>query len=65
MAMDIVAFEQMLSAAFHGGEYRERELRLAPEEAEYLRTAYPAARVKPMQVPECSDRKNWFEVSFV
>ena len=46
--MTKIEIEHTLSEAFRGGELRRRELRLSPEEAEYIR-AHSAARLTPMQ----------------
>lgn len=41
--MDILRLEKKLSALFHGGERRCRELRLTPAEYDYLLQTYPTA----------------------
>ena len=52
--------ERILSDAFRGGELRRRELRLTPEEADYIR-AHSAARLTPMGE---SGGKTWYEITF-
>lgn len=54
--MDIKALEDRVSAAFHGGEVRRRELRLTAEEAEYAQKRYDA-QVAPMGA-------DWYEITF-
>ena len=58
--MTKIEIEHTLSGAFRGGELRRRELRLSPEEAEYIR-AHSAARLTPMGE---SGGKTWYEITF-
>ena len=58
--MTKIEIEHTLSEAFQGGELRRRELRLSPEEAEYIR-AHSAARLTPMGE---SGGKTWYEITF-
>ena len=58
--MTRIELEHQISAAFHSGEVRRRELRLTRDEADYLRTNC-AASVVPMG--EGGD-KAWYEISF-
>ena len=58
--MTKIEIEHTLSEAFRGGELRPRELRLSPEEAEYIR-AHSAARLTPMGE---SGGKTWYEITF-
>ncbi len=53
--MDITVFEAKLSALFHGGERRRRELRLSLAECDYLARTYPTAVLTPMV-------ENWYEL---
>ncbi len=55
--MNVRAFEQQLSALFHGGELLRREVRLTAQEHAYMASAYPSARLSPMG-------DGWFEVSW-
>lgn len=54
--MEHIEFEQLLSAAFHGGEQLQRELRLSDEDARFLVDHYPAV-VEPMG-------EQWYQVTF-
>jgi len=53
--MDIKAFENRLSALFHGGEILRREVRLDQAERDYLLHTYPAAALTSMG-------ENWYEL---
>lgn len=53
--MDQTAFEEKLSALFHGGELRRRELRLTQGEYDYLVRTYPQAGLTPMG-------EDWYEL---
>lgn len=55
-----IDFERALSDAFHGGETLCRELRLTEEEAQYIRTAWPFARLEPMS--GSGESKAWYEM---
>jgi hypothetical protein len=59
-AVDIPALEALLCAAFDGdpGAGR-RELRLSQEEAAFLHTAYPAARLSLLE-QDGEDGKAWY-----
>lgn len=56
--MDALLFEQSLSALFHGGDTPARELRLTPDERDYLYRSYPAARLVPL------GDDGWYHVSW-
>jgi len=55
-----IEFERALSGAFHGGEILRRELRLTEEEADYIRAAWPFARLEPMS--GSGQSKAWYEM---
>ena len=58
--MTTIEIEQTLTAAFHGGDLRRRELRLTAEEAAYIAAHYPAA-LTPLG-PGAD--KTWYEITF-
>ena len=57
--MTKIEIEHTLSEAFRGGELRRRELRLSPEEADYIRTHYQAS-LTPLTAGDGA----WYEISF-
>lgn len=54
--MEHAEFEQLLSAAFHGGEQLRRELRLSEEDVQFLTSHYPAT------VESLGEQ--WYQVTF-
>lgn len=54
--MDHAEFDRLLSAAFHGGEQVQRELRLSDEDAQFLTNHYPAT-AEPLG-------EQWYQVTF-
>lgn len=58
--MTTIELEHKITAAFHGGDLRSRELRLTDEEADYIR-AHTAASVTPLGE---SGGKGWYEITF-
>ena len=58
-AIEIVALEAALSAAFQGGELRRRELRLTAAEAEYLSLRWEGVRLTALSP---SGDKVWYAV---
>lgn len=54
--MERTELDKLLSAAFHGGERRCRELRLSEEDARFLTEHYPAAAQ--------SLGEQWYLISF-
>lgn len=58
--MTTIELDRTLSDAFHGGETLCRELRLTEEETEYIRAAWPSARLEPLGGP--SGGKAWYEM---
>lgn len=55
--MNHMEFEGLLSAAFHGGEFKSRELRLSEEDARFLADHYPAT------VESLGGQ--WYQVTFI
>ena len=55
--MDCIEFDRLLSAAFHGGERKSRELRLSEADAIFLAGHYP--------VTVESLGRQWYQVTFV
>lgn len=55
--MDHTEFDRLISAAFHGGEYKCRELRLSEQAARFLSDHYPAT-VEPLG-------GQWYQVTFI
>lgn len=55
--MDYTEFDRLISAAFHGGERKRRELRLSEEDARFLSEHYPAT-VEPLG-------GQWYQVTFI
>lgn len=62
--LNIPALEALLWAAF-GGEpgYGRRELRLSPQERDYIHTSWPAARLLPLPGEEGEGRA-WYALCF-
>ena len=58
-AIEIVALEAALSAAFQGGELHRRELRLTAAEAEYLSLRWEGVRLTALSP---SGDKVWYAV---
>ncbi len=58
--MTTIDFDRALSDAFQGGETLRRELRLTEAEADYIRAAWPFARLEPMGGP--GGDKCWYEM---
>ncbi|WP_077623705.1 hypothetical protein [Sediminibacillus massiliensis] len=60
-ANDYERLERFLMDSFGDGIYF-RELRLSPEEAEYVQKRYPKAKLKKAQFGREPDEKNWYEI---
>ncbi len=58
--MTTIEIEQKVSDAFQGGEILRRELRLTRQEADYIRSHYPA-RLSPLTAGE----RAWYEIIFL
>ena len=62
--IDRQALDALLCAAFEGEPgIGRREVRLSPDESDYLRSVWPAARLAPMAPPD-GDGKRWYLLSF-
>jgi hypothetical protein len=57
-------FDEFLANSFANDVYF-RELRLSPEEADYVLIKYPKASVKKCQTEESPDGKCWYEVNLI
>jgi len=60
-ATEMKQFDRFLAESFPEG-VNSRELRLSPEEAEYLRSKHPQATLEPMAQTSYEDGKTWFLV---
>lgn len=58
--MTTIEIEEKITAAFHGGDLRRRELRLTEDEAAYI-AAHFSAVLSPL---EAGTDKNWYEITF-
>jgi hypothetical protein len=59
---NIETFEEFLAKSFGDGVYSQ-ELRLSREEAGYVLTKYPKARLKKSVTAATSDEKIWYEIN--